>query len=72
MLSSKSREHRLRVLENQAKLAADHGSPVKPRRGDPQLKMPLIVEVKATAGTKQRVRRSRGKPRTDQADFGDL
>jgi hypothetical protein len=70
MLSSKSREHRLRVLENQAKLAA-HDATASGQRGDPQMKMPLIVEVKAQEGPRQRVRRSRSK-RPAQPEFGDI
>ena len=72
MAASRSREHRLRVLENQARLAADRGGSPEVRRVDPQLKMPLLVEVKAAAGTKQRARRSRGKSQSDQSDLGDL
>ena len=68
MLSSKS--HRLRVLENQAKLAAERDAAAGKRR-DPQMKMPLIVEVKAPEGARQRVRRSRSK-RPAQPEFGDL
>jgi hypothetical protein len=72
MVPSRSREHRLRVLENQAKLAAGRGASSEGRRVDPQLKMPLIVEVKPAEGTKQRARRPRGKSRGEQSDFGDL
>ena len=71
MVPSRSREHRLRVLENQAKLAADRAS-AEARRADPQLNMPLIVEVKPAADTKQRARRARGKSRGEQSDLGDL
>lgn len=70
MLSSKSREHRLRVLENQARLAAARDAAAG-QRGDPQIKMPLIVEVKAQEGAKQRIRRSRSK-RPTQPEFGEL
>jgi hypothetical protein len=62
----------MRVLENQMKLAAGHGATDERHGLDPQMKMPLIVEVKGNAGTKQRVRRVRGKPRADQSEFGDL
>ena len=72
MGASRSHEHRLRVLENQARLAADRGTSPAERRVDPQLRMPLIVEVKAAAGAKPRSRRSRGKTRGEQSDLGDL
>ncbi len=72
MLSSKSREHRLRVLENQAKLAVERDAAAQRQRLDPQMKMPLIVEVKVPGGTRQRTRRQRSKPRTRQTEFGDL
>ena len=62
----------MRVLENQMKLAAGHDATGERRDPDPQMKMPLIVEVKGSAGTKQRARRARGKPRADQSEFGDL
>jgi hypothetical protein len=72
MQPSKSHEHRMRVLENQAKLAAGRGATAEQAGADPQLKIPLIVEVKEPVGTKQRARRSRGKPRGVQPDLGDL
>ncbi len=72
MLPSKSREHRLRVLENQIKLASEGSLPTRGGQGDPQMRMPLVVEVKGSATTKQRVRRSRGRSRTDQPEFGEL
>jgi hypothetical protein len=70
MLSSKSREHRLRVLENQAKLAARDVA-ASGQCGDPQMKMPLIVEVKTQEGARQRARRARAK-RPTQPEIGDL
>jgi len=69
-VAPKSLGHRLRVLENQAKLAAKSAAPSEPQ--NPQLTMPLLVEVRANAETKQRVRRPRAKPRTHQPDFGEL
>ena len=54
------------------KLAAGHDATGERRDPDPQMKIPLIVEVKGSAGTKQRTRRARGKPRADQTEFGDL
>jgi hypothetical protein len=72
MQPSKSREHRMRVLEKLTKLAADRGVKPEPGGADPQLKMPLIVEVKGAAGAKPRVRRARRRSRADQQDFGEL
>jgi hypothetical protein len=65
-----TREHRMRVLENQAKLAAEHSASDRNGR-DPQLKMPLIVEVKRGA-TKPTPRRTRRKQDTGQPNLGDL
>ena len=62
----------MRVLENLAKLAADRGARPEPAGADPQLKMPLIVEVKRAVGAKPRVRRVRRMSRADQQDFGEL
>ena len=56
-MSAKSREHRLRVLEHQAKLAAER-APVQSAQRDAQLNMPLIVEVKDSP-KKPRTRRTR-------------
>jgi hypothetical protein len=70
MLPSKSREHRMRVLENQARIAAERTGPAE-GVADPQKRMPLLVEVKSSP-PKQRSRRTRDRPKTDQADFGDL
>jgi len=72
MLPSKSREHRLRVLENQTKLASTSGLSAHAGQGDAQMKIPLVVEVKGSVTTKQRLRRSRGRSRKDQPEFGDL
>ncbi len=72
MISSKSREHRVRVLENQVKLAAERGVAVPAEQTDVQMRMPLVVEVKSGAGTKQRVRRSRGRAGKDQPELGEL
>ena len=69
MLPSKSREHRLRVLETMAKVAGEQGA-AEP--GDAQMRMPLVVEVKGGAATKQRVRRSRGGARKNQPELGAL
>jgi len=69
--SSISREHRIRVLENQAKIAAERNA--SERNGhDSQLKMPLIVEVRRSTTTKPPARRTRRKPETGQTDLGDL
>jgi hypothetical protein len=72
MNSSKSREHRVRVLENLAKVAGGQGVPPRAGQGDAQMKMPLVVEVKGGTGTKPRVRRSRGGARKDQPELGEL
>lgn len=61
----------MRVLENQAKIAAERSASGRTGR-DPQLKMPLIVEVKRSATTKPPARRTRRKPDTGQPDLGDL
>jgi hypothetical protein len=71
MLSSKSLAHRARVLLNQAKVAAESGASDQDRLHC-QLKIPLIVEVKRNATTKQRARRARQKPAGDQPDLGEL
>jgi hypothetical protein len=71
MLSSKSRTHLARVLLNQAKAAAERGT-LDQDRPDCQLKIPLIVEVKRNAATKQRARRARQKSAGNQPDLGEL
>jgi hypothetical protein len=71
MLPSKSREHRIRVLENQMKLAAGRGMTSRTEQAEPQTRMPLIVEVKSGATTKQRVRRSRRSGK-NQPELGEL
>jgi hypothetical protein len=60
----------MRVLENQAKTAAER-SPADRNGRDPQLKIPLIVEVKRSA-TKPPPRRTRRKQDTGQPNLGDL
>lgn len=70
MLPPKSREHRLRVLQNQARLAAEQAAASEPP-GDRQTKIPLLVEIKRCP-PKQRNRRTRNKSKADQADLGDL
>ena len=72
MLPSKSREHRIRVLENLAEGCWRAGDAGAGRQGDAQMRMPLVVEVKSSLGTKQRVRRSRGGSRKNQPELGDL
>lgn len=69
--SSKSREHRMRVLEYQARIAAESGAPEE-KLSDPQAKMPLIMEVKGSGSSKQPARRSRRKSGTTQPNLGDL
>jgi hypothetical protein len=72
MISSKSREHRARVLENLAKGASERGVAPREGQGDAQMKMPLVVEVKPGASAKPRARRSRGVARKDQPELGKL
>ncbi len=71
MLSSKSRAHMARVLLNQAKVAAEPAT-AEQDQPDSQLRIPLIVEVKRIAATKQRARRARQKSAGDQPDLGEL
>ena len=66
---SKVHEHRKRVLDNLAKSAAP-GSPDS-ARSDPQLRMPLLVEVKPVAA-RPRSRRKRTGGGSDQPDLGKL
>jgi hypothetical protein len=66
----RSRDHRLRVLENQARLAAESAAPAG-HGGDPQMEMPLIVEVKSTP-QRERRRRSRTRPKAEQPGLGDI
>ena len=72
MQPPKSREHRMRVLQYQAKCAAE--SVVPPERGgaDAQMRMPLIVEVKIGTPAKRRAQRQRGTSSKDQPNLGDL
>ncbi len=72
MNSSKSREHRVRVLENLAKVAGGQDVPPRAVQRDVQMRMPLVVEVKSSAATKQRVRRARGGTRKNQPELGEL
>jgi hypothetical protein len=72
MHPSKSREHRARVLENLAKAAGEREVAPRAAQGDAQIRMPLVVEVKGNAATKQRVRRSRSGARKDQPELGEL
>jgi hypothetical protein len=70
-LPTHSREHRMRVLENQAKMAAKTSASDREER-DPQQKIPLIVEVKRGASMKQRAKRAHRKGGVDQPDLGEL
>jgi hypothetical protein len=58
-------------LENQARLAAERVTPEQDR-GDPQMQMPLIVEVKCEGRAARRRRRVRRRPETDQPELGEL
>jgi hypothetical protein len=67
--SSKSREHRLRVLEHQARLEAGRAQ----GPSDAQRKIPLLVEVKPASVEKlPRPARGRAKGRVKQARFEGL
>jgi len=72
MMSSKSRVHRLRVLENLAKYANGCEAAAPSAPGDPQARMPLIVEVKTGTVAKPRARRARAGGRKDQPELGEL
>lgn len=69
--ASKSREHRLRVLEHQARMAGERPAPP---RAEAQGKIPLLVEVKPAAAVEKPARtgRARGKSRAKQARFEGL
>jgi hypothetical protein len=70
--SSKSREHRMRVLENQEKRAAERNGSGE-RTHDPQMEIPLIVEVKGTGTSKRpRMLRPRRKSQANEPELGDL
>jgi hypothetical protein len=69
--SSKSREHRMRVLENQTRIAAEGTASVESQR-DPQMKIPLIVEVKGSGISKSPMSRPRRKSGGVQPKLGDL
>jgi hypothetical protein len=71
MLPPKSRDHRLRVLENLVKAAAEREDASRQEPRDPQMRMPLIVEVKSKPTAKQRARRS-PRSRAGQPKLGDL
>jgi hypothetical protein len=70
MLPSKSREHRIRVLEHQARLAGRE--PESKTAANSQLRMPLFVAVKDGGGSKKPRRRARRKSGPDQPKIGDL
>jgi hypothetical protein len=62
----------MRVLENQAKLAAQRSAPAAQEQRDPQLRMPLIVEVRPGGNANQPSRRARRRSATEQPDLGEL
>ena len=69
--ASKSREHRLRVLEHQARMAGERPAPSLPLAV--QGKIPLLVEVKARESEKPKPARRRRKKRpATQARFEGL
>jgi hypothetical protein len=68
--SSKSREHRLRVLEHQARMATERSVL---ERTDAQGRIPLLIEVKpGTVEKLPRARRARHKTHAKQAGFEGL
>jgi hypothetical protein len=62
----------MRVLENQAKLAAEQSAPAAREQRDSQLKFPLIGEVKRGEPAKQPSKRARRRSAGDQPDLGEL
>jgi hypothetical protein len=68
--SSKSRDHRLRVLEHQARIAGERPA-APPRTAEAQGTIPLLVEVKAIAKP-ARGGRARAKARAKQPRFEGL
>jgi hypothetical protein len=68
--SSKSREHRKRVLQYQARIAAECTASAESRR-DPQMTIPLVVEVKANGSPKTPPRRARRSSGAMQPNLGD-
>jgi hypothetical protein len=70
-LTPKSREHRMRVLENQTRMAAKPTA-VSSGGRDLQLRMPLIVEVKADPNAREITKRRRRKSTANQPDLGEL
>jgi hypothetical protein len=71
MLSSKEREHRMRVLENQERIAARQ---VKAEKTDPDapMRIPLIVEAKGSHTLKPRPRRTRTNREAHQSELGEF
>jgi hypothetical protein len=68
--AAKTREHRLRVLEHQARMA---GARAAPPRSEAQGRIPLLAEVKPAAVEKPaRAGRSRAKSSVKQARFEGL
>jgi hypothetical protein len=67
-VSTKADDHRRRVLDNLTRAARDAERP----QSDPQLRIPLLVEVKASADEKQPVRRKRAKGVQRQPQLGKL
>jgi hypothetical protein len=63
-------EHRRRVLEHQAKLAAERRTS-EAAPSDPQLRIPLVGEVRRSDGA-QAPKRRRKKPNADQLKLGDF
>ena len=70
LMAALSRDaHRRRVLEHQAKVAADQGAPVT-SSSDPQLKIRLIGEVKRSDETVEPKRARQRSRKRAQPDLG--
>jgi hypothetical protein len=61
--------HRRRVLEHQAKVEADRSTPV-PASSDPQLKIPLIGEVRRNEEVAEPKRSPKRSRKQAQSDLG--
>lgn len=64
-------EHRRRVLEHQARLAAEQKTP-NAAPSDSQLRIPLVGEVKRSDGAQPPKRRRKDKQDPDQLKLGDF
>jgi hypothetical protein len=71
MAASPQNVHRRRVLEYQTRLEAERRAAVA-AASDPQLRIPLIGEVKRSDGTPQSKRGRQRSTKRIQPDLGDL